>query len=343
MNANKEIFPLAYSVVDSENSNSWSWFLHLLATTFFANGESICIISDRHRGIDATFNNLPELQHVHRRCCLRHLRSNVMTQFRNKRLKSLVWEASSSVKQRDFDLAMKTIQEIFPDAYQYLGEIPPKYWALSHDGGHRFGILTTNSSESFNNTLKGCRMLPVTAIARLTFHKLVAMFQNRRSAGEIMQQARLRWPTNINKQMSDRERFKYNASIRAYNNQRGIYEVALESTSSSLGQPRYVKVNLTDWTCSCGRWAVDGLPCAHVISACHYRGTVPDSFVPKVFSLEYYIGSYAEDLNPLPDDEVQLTTMVTCLPPFGARRKAHRGQQRRSRFPNEMDFGSHRR
>ncbi|RAL54421.1 hypothetical protein DM860_001549 [Cuscuta australis] len=31
---------------------------------------------------------------------------------------------------------------------------------LIHDGGHGCGILTTNSSESFNNMLKGCRMLP---------------------------------------------------------------------------------------------------------------------------------------------------------------------------------------
>nr|GMC80393.1 (+)-neomenthol dehydrogenase-like isoform X2 [Ipomoea batatas] len=103
-----------------------------------------------------------------------------------------------------------------------------------------------------------------------------------------MQQEGLRWPTNIDKQMSDRERFKYNVSIRAYNNQRGIYEVALESTSSSLGQPCYVKRDCP------------GILCAK-------------SLLVRV----------AGDLNPLPDDEVQLTTMVTFLPPSGACRKAH--------------------
>nr|GMC90917.1 (+)-neomenthol dehydrogenase-like isoform X2 [Ipomoea batatas] len=83
------------------------------------------------------------------------------------------------------------------------------------------------------------------------------MLQNRRSAGESMQQDGLRWPTNIDKQMFGRERFKYNRDC-------------------------------------------PGILCAK-------------SLLVRV----------SGDLNPLPDDEVQLTTMVTFLPLSGACRKAH--------------------
>ncbi|XP_031120356.1 uncharacterized protein LOC116023494 [Ipomoea triloba] len=180
MNANKEIYPLAYSIVDSENGASWTCFLKRLARHVFYDLPSICIISDRHAGIDVAYNKLPELQssRVKRRFYLRHIRSNVMTRFKNSRLKGLVWEAGTAVTKNKFYSSMQSIQQYWPEAHNYLSAIEPEAWTLSHDGGHRYGIMTTNSSESFNNSLKGCRMLPVTAITRLTFHKLSTMFAN---------------------------------------------------------------------------------------------------------------------------------------------------------------------
>nr|GMC82799.1 uncharacterized protein LOC109179324 [Ipomoea batatas] len=135
-----------------------------------------------------------------------------------------IWEVGAAVTRSDYQKAMNAIEDQWPQAYQYLSEIPKQSWALSYDGGYRFGIMTTNSSESFNNTLKGCRMLLVTAIARLTFNKLVAMLFNRRTAGELMLQAGLRWPNNISKEMSAREQFKHTATVKPYNHQIGLYE-----------------------------------------------------------------------------------------------------------------------
>ena len=45
-------------------------------------------------------------------------------------------------------------------------------WALSHDGGKRYRIMTTNMSEVFNSVLKGARSLPLTALVQLTFSHL---------------------------------------------------------------------------------------------------------------------------------------------------------------------------
>ncbi|XP_031101840.1 uncharacterized protein LOC116005741 [Ipomoea triloba] len=58
MNANKEIYPIAYSIVDAETGDSWTWFLKLVAQHVFGNSEHICIISDRHGGIDVAFTYL---------------------------------------------------------------------------------------------------------------------------------------------------------------------------------------------------------------------------------------------------------------------------------------------
>ena len=37
-------------------------------------------------------------------------------------------------------------------------------WELSHDGGRRYGIMTTNMFEVFNSVLKGGRSLSVIAL-----------------------------------------------------------------------------------------------------------------------------------------------------------------------------------
>ena len=53
-----------------------------------------------------------------------------------------------------------------------LTTIPFQNWALSHDGGRRYGIMTTNMSEVFNSVLQGARSLPVTALVQLNLFRL---------------------------------------------------------------------------------------------------------------------------------------------------------------------------
>ena len=53
-------------------------------------------------------------------------------------------------------------------------------WALAYDeGGFRYGIMTTNSSESFNHVFTGVRSLPVSRIVEFSFHKCNEYFVKR--------------------------------------------------------------------------------------------------------------------------------------------------------------------
>ena len=53
-------------------------------------------------------------------------------------------------------------------------------WALAYDeGGFRYGIMTTNSSESFNSVFTGVRSLPVSGIVEFSFHKCNEYFVKR--------------------------------------------------------------------------------------------------------------------------------------------------------------------
>ena len=65
---------------------------------------------------------------------------------------------------------MDTIGQINVEAKNWLEHILLEKCALSHDGGRRLGIMTTNMSEVFNGVLKGARNLPITALVQLTFY-----------------------------------------------------------------------------------------------------------------------------------------------------------------------------
>ena len=78
---------------------------------------------------------------------------------------------------------MATIGRIKSEAQQWLEANPFQLWALSHDGGRRYGIMTTNILKVFNSVLKGARRLPVTALVQLTFFRLNSYFVARRELG----------------------------------------------------------------------------------------------------------------------------------------------------------------
>ena len=53
-------------------------------------------------------------------------------------------------------------------------------WALAYDeGGFRYGIMTTNSLESFNHVFTRVRSLPVSGIVEFAFHKCNEYFVKR--------------------------------------------------------------------------------------------------------------------------------------------------------------------
>src|SRR5438552_5359115 len=49
--ANNKILPIAFAYVDSENNDSWLWFLTLIKTRVVGHRQRVCVISDRHAGI----------------------------------------------------------------------------------------------------------------------------------------------------------------------------------------------------------------------------------------------------------------------------------------------------
>ena len=98
------------------------------------------------------------------RFCLRHVASDFNKQIGSKNLKAMVMWAGMKNQLRKYQITRNRITQLSADSENYLKEIPVEKWTLAHDGGHRYGAMTTNLSASFNGILKSARNLPITAL-----------------------------------------------------------------------------------------------------------------------------------------------------------------------------------
>lgn len=177
--ANNHILPVAYAIVDEETVHSWCWFFEQFRE-FVAFDKRLCYFRQTQRNHPC--NAMEHLdgwkeQFACHRFCLRHIRSNFMQKFKNVRLKKLCWAVGSTTQQRKYKSCVREIKDINPEAQQYLKTIGKSKWCLLHDNNRRWGCLTTNIAESFNNVLRGARHLPIKACIDLTFNRIVQLFR----------------------------------------------------------------------------------------------------------------------------------------------------------------------
>jgi transposase-like protein len=79
IDADRQLVPLAFAIVEKENSGSWGWFLHLVRRVIVGPRCEICVISDRHAGIlNVVREVIPNHSRVNHRWCTRHLTQNLI-------------------------------------------------------------------------------------------------------------------------------------------------------------------------------------------------------------------------------------------------------------------------
>ncbi|KAK9991467.1 hypothetical protein SO802_026452 [Lithocarpus litseifolius] len=258
--ANNKVFPLAFAVVDCESGSSWRWFLKCLRDMIghVIPDEGICIISDRHLGIKNAIANWPRGEdgrpRVFHRYCLRHVASNFNTHYQNSTLKSAALKAGYATQAVKFDIIMESIKQVEIEAirnkkkvtgkdgkekdflpYTYLMSESVDMWTQSHDGGKRFGAMTTNISECFNGVLKGARGLPIAAMVEFTWSKLVEYFHDRHKeiTNDLLEGKK--WSTYAFSTWEGNRRKSEKHYVKAFSNQEMRYQVVTSHNPYSVG------------------------------------------------------------------------------------------------------------
>ncbi|CAB4283585.1 unnamed protein product [Prunus armeniaca] len=101
INANYNIYPIAYVVAKLETKETWCWFLQLLI-------EDLGLVSVH--GLDVAFDLVvPKAAHS---WCVRHLYGNFKTLHKGKVLKDLLWNAAKAPNVAEFECEMNKMKEL---------------------------------------------------------------------------------------------------------------------------------------------------------------------------------------------------------------------------------------
>ncbi|XP_059306290.1 uncharacterized protein LOC132057693 [Lycium ferocissimum] len=335
MDVNGSIFPLAFTVAANKSNETRGMFLTHLRRYVIKDHMGICVLSDRHQAILHNMFNLTGWQppFAYHRFCLRHIKANFQTKFGNNTLNKLIWMATMEHQQKKFLIRMEMIKTVNPIAYNWLKDIDVEKWTLHADGGRRWGMLTTNSSESFNGLLKSARGLPVTAMVRMTFKQVVERFATRtRHAKAILADGGKLMPKlaqmfeHHGKKCELHKMVEYNYVERVYKFWTGYYQGRRGNLHTVYERMR---------TCSCGKWQSYHMPCSHAIKCFEAMRKMVSTYVASEYNVESYLKAYAGSFYPLCDQSYWPNEPFSMIANKEYIRKIH--VNARTRIPDQMD------
>ncbi|XP_022866366.1 uncharacterized protein LOC111386145 [Olea europaea var. sylvestris] len=132
--ANIQIYPLAFGIVDGETDLAMRWFFTKLRDAigdiehfaFVTNwGQSII------NGIAKVF---PEAHHGY---CMYHIQGNLKTRYRGSDIVALFRRAAKAYSFEEFTKFMGEIKHKLESAWEYLSNMGVEHWARSHFSGRR--------------------------------------------------------------------------------------------------------------------------------------------------------------------------------------------------------------
>ncbi|XP_073152705.1 uncharacterized protein [Henckelia pumila] len=155
-------YPIAWGVVDSETTESWTWFLKNLQE-LIPDDERLLIISDRHQGIINVVANVYE--NAHHGYCVWHLSQNIKSKFRKPGASESFARIAHLYTSSEFDSQYADMKSRYPQLAAYLEEHTCfEKWCRSYCPSSRYNIMTTNGVESINSRLRYDRELPIISL-----------------------------------------------------------------------------------------------------------------------------------------------------------------------------------
>ncbi|MBA0670276.1 hypothetical protein Goklo_023942, partial [Gossypium klotzschianum] len=282
--ANNQMFPIAWVVVEVECTDSWAWFLSLLSTDLgLEDGYGYTIISDQQKGFEIVISDiLPRVEH---RNCARHVFAN----WSGKKL----GKSYESLENRD------------KDAYDNLMKKSPKIWIRAFlETTCKSDIVDNNLCEAFNSSIVEAR-----------FKSIIRMLEDIRTKmmTRIVQKRKLcnGWKQNYGPLVKT----KFDA------NKKDCVEWQLIWSGENIcelrkGSYQYT-VNLSQRICSYRSWQISGIPCSHGCATMYHLGLQPDEYLHEYYHNDTYKKAYCFPTHPINEPhDWEKTGIQPVLPPI---------------------------
>ncbi|KAG7363749.1 transposase, mutator family protein [Nitzschia inconspicua] len=336
---------------DGEDAEGWKWFLELLVEAIpllkMQHPDNRCrfcyftVISDRQKGlIQALQQVFPDNHHWF---CPVHIARNVEKEV-GKKVAKHVHALPATFSKRESDELMAKINAISARGKKYLEGISANQWrstAWVDDPTlpPRFGIVTTNMSESVNSMVGDARdgswLECTNDIVRKMMNRICSLREeNYGREGVVDKVAEIlenRWKNCSNFQV--REVVKGGSQFDVFRPSRGA---SLPETNRLL--------DVREQTCECGKWQEHGVPCIDAVA--YYRlfetqtlQYIMDNHVSEHYKYETVNELLKENIVPVSLDILDQDGVT--LPPNCTKRSSGRPRKKRirkrSRFAHDPD------
>jgi hypothetical protein len=156
--ANNQIYPVAWAVVEKETEDSWSWFFGLLQKDLNIpiGGKGWVIISDQQKGLlNAVASYFPECEH---RMCTRHIYANLRKTYEKTDYQKPFWMCAKASNLEFFNYCKAKLAQLTAAGAKDMMNTNPKHWSRAwFNNGSNCDSMDNNMSESFNNWIVDIR------------------------------------------------------------------------------------------------------------------------------------------------------------------------------------------
>ncbi|XP_024007770.1 uncharacterized protein LOC112083889 [Eutrema salsugineum] len=297
--ANYQVFPIAFAVVDAESDKTWRWFFEKLLE-IIPDSSDLTIISDRHGGIaKAKKKWYPQSHHG---ACLVHIQRNVHAKYKGSGQKGLVGKAGEAFTVSNFKKLYARLKDVDYGCWEYMEKILLALWTRSHFSGQRYNMTSSNIAESLNNALLAPRDSPIVAMLEFIRRMLSRWLECRR---ETIQKMDGDITEEVDKLMNLQQQKSAALSVQGIS----LWEVEV---SSEFGVRRLV--DLLNKTCSCLEFQTLKYPCRHAMAAARLRQVEYSSLVDPILKKSIWSATVCGKILPVPDpDDIRIPAEVRDL------------------------------
>ncbi|XP_026420252.1 uncharacterized protein LOC113316249 [Papaver somniferum] len=176
MHPDESIYPIAFVVVDSENNESWEWFMRKLVGVLcdkYAMNEDVVVATDRNPSIGRAIRlAFP--------CANQYTASTIFQTYHNATASVAFTRAAKAFSNDDYELAMRDLGLVIPAALKSVVDLGTEMWARVKARTSRFTLMTTNACETFNSRITDVKGLPICHLVYYIRRFLMEWFCERR-------------------------------------------------------------------------------------------------------------------------------------------------------------------
>ncbi|XP_074342630.1 uncharacterized protein LOC141680252 [Apium graveolens] len=292
--SNDGMYPIAWAVVEAENTDAWNWFLTLLAADVdIQNSGAWTFISDRQKGlINALMNVVPNVEH---KLCVMHIYNNMKKVHKGRGLMSLLWLATKATTEYSFNKHMDALKKLSKKAYDWLMEKPRSQWTRSaFPNTCMSDMFVKNHCEVFNNSIANFRDLPIIGLLQGIHKAVMKRIQVRRDKMLHTYQLNPICP-NVMRKFS--KAVKYSGGVMVQ------WSGASKYLCTMTDGGHEIVVDLDNKTCACRKYDRTGLPCYHACACIKWKNLSLVNYIHKTYEKDMFLKTYACTVEPINNEQ----------------------------------------